>query len=86
MISKEEKLETFVPALALEHHMNEEYAGKKEKVRNAIRRLVSFGDYFVEEVPPDPPPFVIVDDMKFIPDALGYHVFATIRGDKPGEK
>lgn len=80
MKHNEEKFETFVPALALEHHMNPEYADKKEKVKNAVRRLVVFGDFFTEEVPPSPPPFVIIEEMKFVPHAMGYQVFASIKG------
>lgn len=79
MEHKEEKLKTFVPALALEHPMNDEHTSKKTKVVNALRRLVVYGDFFVDDIPADPPPFVILENMKFHPHAMGYEVEATVR-------
>ena len=93
----DEKIECFVPALALEHHDNDEFLQRKERIRAAVRRLYQYGDFFADD-PDNIGPFVILDDMKFHAGALGYQVWARVRavhkavknmcekGGKGGEK
>ena len=84
----EEKIKCFVPALALEHHDNNEFLRHKERIRAAVRRLYQYGDFFIND-PENVGPFIIIDDIKFHAHALGYQVWGRVRtvhkaGDRLG--
>lgn len=76
---KEKKIEFFVPALALEHKENGEFITKKDKIRAAILRWFLYEDFFKEKnILAGPRLFVVLEEIKFNANSLGYQVRGTI--------
>lgn len=78
----EEKINVFIPARALEHVCNSEFATRDEKIQWAIRRYYLNKDFFNPRYE-RPAPYVFLDKILFKNDPLGYAVKAIIRVDKP---
>ena len=72
-------IKIFVPAQALEHHTNSEYATLRDKLRAAIVRYHLSDDFFGFVAIRDPMPFVDLQAIKFESGALGYSVRALIK-------
>ena len=68
----------FVPAKALEHLHNPEYATRRDKIIYAIRRFHQQNDFYSCFDATDPAPFVNIRKVEFNPKELGYKVEAII--------
>lgn len=76
-MKKEEKIKCFVPALALEHSDNLEFASVFEKIKCAVIRYYQNEDFFVSLK--YPVPGVFIEKKIFHPKALGYEVSAVVK-------
>ena len=68
----------FVPAKALEHHANPEFATLRDKIIFALRRWHQKKDFGADLEIVDPVPFVNLRKTEFDPKELGYKVEAII--------
>lgn len=78
-MAKIEKIEVFVPALALEQRGNPEYATLREKLIRAVIRWWQKEDFFVDIDVNSETPFVYLEDIKFDKDSFGYHVYGELK-------
>lgn len=77
-MKQERLIECFIPALALEFPVNEEYSILPDKIRSAVNRLIHTGTFTKNVEVRDPIPFIFLKDYKFNKNKLGYDVIAKI--------
>lgn len=78
-MSREEKIEYFVPALALEHLSNPDSFTLHQKLKYAILRYFLTKDYYSLISVPNPLPGVFIEHYTFNKEKLGYDVSAIIK-------
>jgi hypothetical protein len=78
MLDKESK-EYFIPALALEHPSNPEFATLRDKIIFAIRRYYQKGDFSANLTVIDPIPKVTILQFKFNHEKMGYDVLVVVK-------
>lgn len=77
-MKKQEIIECFIPAQALEHPANGEYYTLTQKLRMALFRLHHTGNFNDSITVQDPIPHIFIKDTVFNPVDLGYHVRARV--------
>ncbi len=77
-MTKEKKLNIFIPAQALEHVCNAENANLREKIRWALIRYYFNKDFF-NPAYTRPAPSVYVEKQLLKTDPLGYAVEAVLK-------
>lgn len=80
-----EKINIFIPARALEHPCNAEFASREDKIKWAIIRYYLHKDFSTPQYT-RPAPYVFLEKVYFKKDLLGYAVLGTITVNKPREK
>lgn len=78
-MSKQEKIEYFIPAQALEHITNPETFTLHEKLRFAILRYFLHQDYYSPILTQSALPGVLIQQKTLSYDPLGYKVSAIVR-------
>ncbi len=71
------KLNIFIPARALEHPCNSEFASRREKIKLAVIRYFLHGDFFTAHYT-RPAPYVFLEKIHFKTNPLGYAIQATV--------
>lgn len=79
MPTKEEEMQIFIPAKALEHPSNPEEYELKDKIKWALIRYYINDDFFGFIEVRDKIPIIIVEKTQFNPIELGYFVIASVR-------
>lgn len=73
----QKKLDILVPALALEHPHNPEFANLRDKIGAALQRYQKTGNFMDLSHFDGPPAYYFIQDMKLIEEPLGYRVTAS---------
>lgn len=76
-MKKKQKINIFIPALALEHICNAEFASRDEKIKWAIIRYTLHKDFF-NPAYMRPAPYVFLEKVLLKKNPLGYAVIATV--------
>lgn len=79
MAQKQEEMQIFVPAQALEHPGNQEEYTLKEKIKWALIRYYLNDDFMGLISVSDRLPSVSIEKMQFDPVHVGYYVISAIR-------
>lgn len=73
---KKQKINIIVPALALEHVQNPEFADLRDKIARALQRYHLTGNFMHEGILEAPVPYIFVEKFKLVQEPLGYQVLA----------